>query len=54
MQVLEEPAITEVVFKPFQHQPDMVYVGDMGPNVEDLTNRKVARYFDKVSVRVEW
>ena len=54
LQVLEDPAITEVVFKPFKHQPDMVYVGDMGPNVEDLTNRKVARYFDKVSVRVEW
>ena len=54
LRVLEDPTITEVVFKPFKHQPDMVYVGDMGPNVEDLTNQKVARYFDKVSVRVEW
>ena len=54
LRVLEDSTITDVTFMPFKHQPDMVYVGDMGPDAGDITNQKIARYFDKASVRVQW
>ena len=52
LRILEDETVTDVTFMPFRHQPDMVYVGDMGPNAEDITNQKIARYFDKASIRV--
>lgn len=54
LRVLEDPTITDVTFMPFKHQPDMVYVGDMGPDAGDITNQKIARYFDKESVKVQY
>ena len=39
---------------PYEHQPEMLYVGDFGGSPEDETNRKVAQYYHKNSVCVDY
>ncbi len=54
MKILCDPAITEVVFQPYEHQPDMLYVGDIGGDITEELNQKVAMYFGKNSVKVNY
>lgn len=54
MQVLSDPTIKDVVLKPYKNQPEMLYVGDISGDIEEPTNRKVAQYFHKDSVRVDY
>lgn len=44
----------ELVLKPYLNQPEMLYVGDFAADAEEPTNQKLARFFEKISVRVEY
>lgn len=53
MRILNDPEITDVVLKPYEHQPDMLYVGDISGDPEFVTNQNLAAYFGKNSVCVK-
>ena len=48
--LLNDPEVTDVVLTPFIHQPALIYTGDP----EDPTSRKVAQYFQKTSLYVNY
>lgn len=52
MLVLKNPAVTKVELTPYEHQPDMLYVGDFSSDSEEPTNQKTAEYFQKESIVV--
>ena len=52
--LLNDPEITDVVLTPFIHQPAMIYTGDLPGDPEDPTSRKVAQYFQKTSLYVNY
>lgn len=52
--ILTDPTVTDVVFTPYENQPDMLYVGDMPGDAFDPTNQKTAQYFGKNTVRVQY
>jgi len=54
MRILEDETIRDVVFSPYENQPEMLYVGDFAQEAEDETNRKAAQYFHKDSLRVQY
>jgi len=54
LEILEDESVTDVVFRPYEHQPDMLYVGDIPADEKDPTSVKIAQYFHKNSVRVEY
>lgn len=54
MRILRDDTVQEVGFKPYEHQPDMLYVGDFAKDPDHDTNRKAAQYFHKKSIWVEW
>lgn len=51
---LTDSSIQELVFQPYQNQPEMLYVGDFSSDPEEPTNVKVAEFFEKTSVRVDY
>lgn len=52
--LLNDPEVTDVVLTPFTHQPALIYTGDLPGDPEDPTNRKVAQYFQKTSLYVNY
>ncbi len=54
MDILNNPSIQDVVLEPYVHQPDMLYVGDFPADPQDETNLKIAQYFKKTSVYVDY
>lgn len=52
--VLTDPTQTDVVFNPYVHQADLLYVGDLGPDPTAPSTVRVAAYFDKNSICVNW
>ena len=52
--ILADPNVPDVVFAPYAHQADLLYVGDLSDDPGEPTNRRVAEYFGKSSVRVDW
>ena len=52
--LLNDPDVTDVVLTPFTHQPALIYTGDLPGDPEDPTNRKVAQYFQKTSLYVNY
>lgn len=54
IKVLTDDRVQDVVFRPYEYQPDMLFVGDFSGDVMDETNLKVAQYFHKNTVRVEY
>ena len=52
--ILYDPAITNVVFTPYRHPADLLYVGDLSGDAASPTNLRVAQYFGKESVLVNW
>lgn len=48
--ILKDPAIQQVEFESYTHQPDMLYVGDFTPDSEHPTNQQAAKYFKKESI----
>ena len=51
---LTDTSMQELVFQPYQNQPEMLYVGDFSSDPEEPTNVKVAEFFEKTSVRVDY
>ncbi len=49
-----DESIRELVLQPYVNQPDMLYVGDFSPDPQEPTNVRVAEFFGKSSVRVEY
>ena len=54
MKVLADDSVQDVVFQPYEHKPDMLFVGDFSGDVQNETNQKIAQYFQKNTVRVEY
>ncbi len=54
MDILEDPSIKDVVFAPYKHQPDMLYVGDTTGDAAHPVNVSMANYFDKNSIYVAY
>lgn len=52
MRLLEDARVQDVIFLPYEHQPEMLYVGDFAGDPQDETNRKAAQYFHKNSICV--
>ena len=52
--LLNDPKVTDVVLTPFTHQPALIYTGDLPGDPEDPTSRKVAQYFQKTSLYVNY
>lgn len=52
--LLNDPDITDVVLTPFTHQPALIYTGDLPGDPEDPTSRRVAQYFQKASLYVDY
>lgn len=52
--LLKDPDVTDVVLTPFTHQPALIYTGDLPGDPEDPTSRKVAQYFRKTSLYVNY
>lgn len=52
--ILEDDRIQNVVFQPYEHQPEMLYVGDFDGDPDDETNQKAAQYFHKDSICVQY
>ena len=52
--LLNDPEVTDVVLTPFTHQPALIYSGDLPGDPEDPTSRKVAQYFQKTSLYVNY
>lgn len=54
LEILADNTIRDAVFSPYRHQPDMLYVGDFTEDPLDPTNVRVAQYFNKNSVIVDY
>jgi len=54
MEILKGEDTGDIVLQPYVHQPQMLYVGDFSGDPDDEANRKLAQYFHKASVRVEY
>lgn len=54
LKILEDDSVKDVVFEPYEHRPEMLYVGDISGDVNEPTNVRVALYFHKNSVRTEY
>lgn len=52
--LLQDDSLTELVLSPYEHQPEMLYVGDFSGEVDEPTNKKLAEFYGKESVRVEY
>lgn len=52
--VLEDDSVKEVVLPPFENQPDMLFVGDISDDPASSANQKMAQYYRKESVIVEY
>ena len=53
LKVLCDDSVKDVVFKPYEHQPAMLYVGDFTPDAENENNVEIAKYFHKESIKVD-
>lgn len=54
LRILEDETVKDVVFQPYVNRPEMLYVGDFVGDAQDVTNQKVAEYFHKNTVCVEY
>lgn len=50
--ILTDESVEEAVLAPYTHQPEMLYVGDLGSDPTEPANRKVALFYGKKSVAV--
>lgn len=54
LRILEDDMVQNVVFQPYENQPDMLYVGDFPEDAQDMTNQKAAQYFHKKTICVQY
>lgn len=52
--LLTDRSVQELVLEPYENRPDMLYVGDFSADPLEPTNVKVAEFFGKISVRVDY
>ncbi|MBQ4536631.1 MAG: hypothetical protein II994_03310 [Lachnospiraceae bacterium] len=52
--VLYDETVQDVVFEPYRNQPAMLFVGDFTGDVENVNNIRIAEYFKKNSIRVDY
>lgn len=52
--VLQDTSVRDVVFLPYTHQPEMLYVGDFTQDVTNENNVEIAKYFHKDSIKVDF
>lgn len=51
---LIDPKQQVIVFLPYQHPADLLYVGDLGADPDSPNNQRTAEYFHKESICVKW
>lgn len=54
LEILEDDTVQDVVFEPFVHQPDMLFVGDFTGDINNPNNIEIARYWGKNSIMVDY
>lgn len=54
LELLRDDSVQDVVFLPYVNQPDMLYVGDFTGDVNNINNVRIAAYWEKNSLRVEY
>ena len=54
LEVLRDASIQDVVFQPYVNQPDMIYVGDFTGDPLNENNIRIAQYWGKNSIRVDY
>ena len=54
MLILNDPSLPDVILQPYQIHADLLYVGDFTGDAEHPTNQRIAAYFHKSSLRVNW
>jgi hypothetical protein len=54
LKILRDDTVTDVVFMPYENQPDMLFVGDFQGYTDNINNQKVAEYFGKNSIMVQY
>ena len=54
MEILKDDSVLDVVFSPYEHQPDMLYVGDFTGDVTNVNNVRIAEFWGKDSIRVDY
>lgn len=54
LEILRDDSVQDVVFQPYVNQPDMIYVGDFTGNISDPNNVRIARYWGKNTIRVDY
>jgi hypothetical protein len=54
LKVLRDDTVQDVVFMPYENQPDMLFVGDFQGYTDNVNNQKVAEYFGKNSIMVQY
>lgn len=53
-EILYDDSVKDVVFKPFENQPDMLYVGDFTGDAANGNNVRIAGFWGKDSIRVDY
>ena len=54
LEILRDDTIQDVVFMPYVNRPDMLFVGDFTGDAENINNVRIAQYWGKNSLRVEY
>jgi hypothetical protein len=54
LKLLRDDTVKDVVFMPYENQPDMLFVGDFQGDTDNINNQKVAEYFGKDSIMVQY
>lgn len=54
LEILRDDSVQDVVFMPYENQPDMIYVGDFTGDASNVNNVRIAQYWGKNSLRVEY
>lgn len=52
--ILRDASVKDVVFSPFEHQPDLLYVGDFTGDATNGNNVRIAGFWGKNSIRVDY
>lgn len=54
LKVLQDDSVRDVEFEPYTCQPAMLYVGDFTGDVDNPNNVRIAKYFNKDSIKVNY
>ncbi len=54
LEVLKDDSVLDVVFSPYENQPDLLFVGDFTGDVTNVNNVRIAEFWRKDSIRVDY